>query len=137
MGLSLAVHALDLGEAVQTVVTRTTTVLTIVFIAWSAANFVTSFRKYYIDPITERTETRLDDQIIPIIERALKIVIWSMAVLIAFANLGYDRGSLPVTEQAADEVLSLPNFPGLTADEQRTVVDCIARFFHAKQASAA
>ena len=39
-----------------------------------------------------------------------------------FAPLGYEKGSLPETERAADEVLSLPIFPALTVAEQRTVV---------------
>lgn len=39
-----------------------------------------------------------------------------------YRSLGYRPGSLPETEKAAREVLSLPIFPELTADEQRTVV---------------
>ena len=39
-----------------------------------------------------------------------------------FRSLGYRAGSLPETERAAAEVLSLPIFPELTADEQFTVV---------------
>jgi len=39
-----------------------------------------------------------------------------------FRSLGYGRGSLPVTEQAAEEVLSLPIFPELTDAEQQLVV---------------
>lgn len=39
-----------------------------------------------------------------------------------FKDLGYQPGSLPHTERAAEEVLSLPIFPELTEDEQRTVV---------------
>ena len=35
-----------------------------------------------------------------------------------FAALGYEEGSLPVTEQACREVLSLPVYPELTAAEQ-------------------
>lgn len=45
-----------------------------------------------------------------------------------FARLGYDEGSLPHTEQAAKEVLSLPIYPGLTSLQQRTVVDQIAAY---------
>jgi dTDP-4-amino-4,6-dideoxygalactose transaminase len=39
-----------------------------------------------------------------------------------FQSLGYGLGALPHTEKAAREVLSLPIFPELTADEQKTVV---------------
>jgi dTDP-4-amino-4,6-dideoxygalactose transaminase len=54
-----------------------------------------------------------------------------------FRSLGYEKGSLPETDQAAREVLSLPIFPGLTLDEQRAVVGQIAHFYTAKQATAA
>lgn len=39
-----------------------------------------------------------------------------------FKDLGYGPGSLPETERACREVLSLPIFPELTVDEQQTVV---------------
>jgi len=54
-----------------------------------------------------------------------------------FASLGYREGSLPATERAAEEVLSLPNFPGLTAAEQQFVVARIAAFLQQKQSLAA
>jgi dTDP-4-amino-4,6-dideoxygalactose transaminase len=45
-----------------------------------------------------------------------------------YRSWGYHRGSLPVTERVASEVLSLPMFPGLTADQQRRVVLGIQSF---------
>lgn len=47
----------------------------------------------------------------------------------AFAYLGYKEGSLPNAEAAAREVVSLPIYPELTEDQQRTIVNAIARFF--------
>lgn len=46
-----------------------------------------------------------------------------------FADLGYQPDSLPVTEQAAQEVLSLPIFAELTSEEQERVVRAAAEFY--------
>jgi dTDP-4-amino-4,6-dideoxygalactose transaminase len=45
-----------------------------------------------------------------------------------FAALGHQRGDLPASEQAADEVLSLPIFPEMTREEQDRVIGAIAEF---------
>lgn len=50
-----------------------------------------------------------------------------------FASLGYDTGSLPETERAAAEVLSLPIYPELTASEQNRVVCEIGNYLAAQR----
>jgi dTDP-4-amino-4,6-dideoxygalactose transaminase len=54
-----------------------------------------------------------------------------------FAALGCEPGSLPVTEQACREVLSLPVYPELTEAEQGAVIDAIADFCHGRGRAAA
>ena len=44
-----------------------------------------------------------------------------------FVHLSQQTGSLLETERAAREVLSLPIFPELTAEEQKYTVDCLAK----------
>lgn len=46
-----------------------------------------------------------------------------------FADLGYRKGQFPVSEALNEQVLALPMFPELTADEQQQVVDSIAEFY--------
>lgn len=46
-----------------------------------------------------------------------------------FQHLAYSTGSLPETERAAAEVLSLPIHPLLTIQQQEAVVSAIERFF--------
>jgi len=43
----------------------------------------------------------------------------------AFAYLGHGTGDFPVAEIAADQILSLPIFPGITEEQQVTVVDAL------------
>lgn len=46
-----------------------------------------------------------------------------------FQYLGYAKGDLPETDLATAEVLALPIFPELTADEQAFVVSRMARYY--------
>jgi dTDP-4-amino-4,6-dideoxygalactose transaminase len=46
-----------------------------------------------------------------------------------FAHLGYQQGSMPVSERAAAEVISLPIFPELTRAQLDRVIDAIRGFY--------
>jgi dTDP-4-amino-4,6-dideoxygalactose transaminase len=50
----------------------------------------------------------------------------------AAADLGYVAGSFPVTERLSDSILSLPLFPGMTAEQQDRVVTELASFYDAR-----
>ena len=45
----------------------------------------------------------------------------------AFADVGHRAGDFPVAEKAAKEILSLPLFPEITADQQARVVDVLKK----------
>ena len=46
----------------------------------------------------------------------------------AYASRGWKRGDFPNTEAAANEILSLPMFAGLTLEQQKQVVDNVSQF---------
>lgn len=46
-----------------------------------------------------------------------------------YHDLGYHKGSFPVSERAAEEVLSLPIYAELTEDQQAYVVQTVADYF--------
>ena len=46
----------------------------------------------------------------------------------AYAYLGIQSGAFPITDQYADEVLSLPVYNGMTAEEQTYVIDALNGF---------
>ena len=48
----------------------------------------------------------------------------------AYASLGHKRGDLPQAEAWADECLSLPLYPELTAEQHERVVAEVVSFFN-------
>jgi dTDP-4-amino-4,6-dideoxygalactose transaminase len=48
----------------------------------------------------------------------------------AYQGFGYKPGDFPITEHAASQMVSLPMFPQLTAEQQSRIVDEIVRFLH-------
>ena len=44
-------------------------------------------------------------------------------------KLGYREGDLPITEQSSGRLLPLPFYPGLTEEEQETVIHNMEAFF--------
>jgi dTDP-4-amino-4,6-dideoxygalactose transaminase len=46
-----------------------------------------------------------------------------------YKDLGYQKGSFPVSEQAAEQVLSLPIYAELSDDQLGYVVETIAHFY--------
>jgi len=47
-----------------------------------------------------------------------------------YASLGYKRGDFPHAEHAAEEVLSLPVYPELRADQRTRVAETVSEFLH-------
>ncbi len=47
----------------------------------------------------------------------------------AYSDLGYGRGSFPVTERLADEILSLPMYPELSSEQLQEVTTSVAEFW--------
>jgi aminotransferase EvaB len=50
---------------------------------------------------------------------------WPVHTMSGFAHLGYETGSLPVTERLADEIFSLPMYASLSEDVQDKVISAI------------
>lgn len=46
----------------------------------------------------------------------------------AYASFGWKKGDFPETEEAADQILSLPMFAGLTPDQQKRVAEVVMDF---------
>ncbi|MBI2598092.1 MAG: mechanosensitive ion channel family protein, partial [Candidatus Diapherotrites archaeon] len=64
--------------------------LFILDLAWFLVKIVDGFVIHFLVPLTKRTRSRMDDQLIPIISKGLKAAVIVMAGIVILDNFGYD-----------------------------------------------
>lgn len=62
----------------------------IIDLTWMIARTLDAIIVEYIMPLTEKTDSDFDDQIMPILRKGARAVIWIMGVIIGLDNLGID-----------------------------------------------
>jgi len=93
-GIKAASLCLVLPGDLEGFVDHVVTVVITVFLAWGLTRAQDAFVAVIVEPWVAKTETKLDDLIVPIVDKTFKFVIWTMAILTAFSVLGYDVLSL-------------------------------------------
>jgi len=65
-----------------------------IVITWMIARTVNALIVEYAVPLTKKSESDFDDQLLPILQKGLRIIIWSLGVIIALNNAGYNVTTL-------------------------------------------
>lgn len=68
--------------------------LLVINITWMVARLSDALIEEYVVPITEKSESDLDDQLLPIFRKGLRIIIWVLGVVVGLNNAGYDVGAV-------------------------------------------
>ncbi len=89
-GVWFGVNYLTFSESVDHWINSFFTVLITLVGAWLVTRLFDSLVDEYLAPILANTETDLDDVLLPIVRRGVKVMIWVMAVIMALDNAGYD-----------------------------------------------
>ena len=66
----------------------------VVNITWLIVRVIDALIEEYIVPLTEKSESDLDDQLLPIFRKGMKIIIWSLGIIVGLNNAGYDVGAI-------------------------------------------
>ncbi|MFQ5740401.1 MAG: mechanosensitive ion channel family protein [Acidobacteriota bacterium] len=93
-GIWYGANTLTLPDNVRLWVGQVFQVLIVLTIAWVISRLFDSLYREYLVPLAAKTETDLDDQILPIARKSVKVVIWALAIIIALDNAGYNVGAL-------------------------------------------
>ena len=89
-GVWLGINSLDFPASVDRWINGFFAV-TITFVgAWLVTRLFDSLVDEYLAPVLAKTETDLDDVLMPIVRRGVKVIVWIMAIIMALDNAGYD-----------------------------------------------
>jgi len=61
---------------------------------WLVTRLLDALCKEYLVPLASKTESELDDQLLPIVRKGGKLGIWALGLVVALNNAGYDVGAL-------------------------------------------
>lgn len=93
-GIWYGLSQLTLPEAADGWLAQGLQILIVLSITWLIARLLDALYREYLVPLAEESETDLDDQLLPIVSRGTKLAVWSLGIIVALNNAGYNVGAL-------------------------------------------
>jgi len=93
-GIWFGLTLLTLPDAMADAVTHSYSFLLSLLVGWLLARLFDAIYVEYLLPWADKTDNDLDDQLMPILRKGIKMMIWVLAVVIGMNNAGYDVGAL-------------------------------------------
>lgn len=69
-------------------------VLIAINVGWLISRVLDALIKEYLAPVVQKTEGDLDDQLLPIIRKGMKLIVWTIAIIVGLNNAGYDVAAI-------------------------------------------
>ncbi|MCX6800901.1 MAG: mechanosensitive ion channel family protein [Candidatus Diapherotrites archaeon] len=89
-GMYFAFGSLTLEESARHLANRGFEIAVIIYSAWLATKATDSFIQKVLKPLAKKTDSKLDNQLLPIFSKSVKVVVWIMAGIIIIRSFGYD-----------------------------------------------
>ena len=93
-GIWYSLQTLTLSSGIQNLVENAYYMLIIFDIAWMLVRIIDALIERYLVPFTKETESKFDDQLLPLLRKSIKASIWIIAILVALNNAGYNVGAI-------------------------------------------
>ncbi len=93
-GIWVGVNRLNLSDAARALFANGLHMLLVLSVTWLIVRLLDSLFTHYLSPLAEKSENTLDDQILPIVRKSMKFAVWSIGIVVALNNAGYDVGAV-------------------------------------------
>jgi MscS family membrane protein len=88
------IRRLSLPETLVSVIDDVIGMAYALLVAWLLTRLYDAVHHTYLKPFANRTAGAFDDQILPMMRRGLRVIIWAVAIIVGLNNAGYDVGTV-------------------------------------------
>ncbi len=88
--LNFPKDANGLSIGLENLLFKLATFALVIDITWMISRILDAIVEEYVVPIAEKSESDFDDQVLPIMRKGIRAVIWIMGIIIGMDNLGID-----------------------------------------------
>ena len=93
-GFYYGINQLTFSEKIHNFFNQVFLVLVTLSVTWIVINLIDAFILYYLKPRAEKTKSDLDDHLIPIVRRLIKVVLWVVVLIMLIKRFGIDVSAL-------------------------------------------
>ncbi len=93
-GVLVGLSTLELSASAQGTISGIRQFVIIICITWLIARLIEAIFTELIAPLADKTDTDLDDQLLPLVRKGTKMFVWSLGSIVALNNAGYNVGAL-------------------------------------------
>ncbi len=90
LGYWISIHYLVFKEEVEIVLENAAYFLLVIDVTAILSRIVDSLISEVIMPITEKSDSSFDNQLIPVIQKGVRSIIWILGIIIGLDNIGFD-----------------------------------------------
>ena len=94
IGVKLGIERLSFPEGFEAWLDKVVFAAFTLTTTWLLDRIADALIQAIIVPITQKTESDFDDHIVPIARKGIRWIIWSIGIIMALNNAGYDVGAL-------------------------------------------
>jgi MscS family membrane protein len=93
-GIWFAIKRLTFPEQITVYLNNGFWFVVILVVTWFIARLLEALIDEYLTPIVKKSESDIDDQLLPVARKAIKYAIWILGIIIALNNAGFNVGAV-------------------------------------------
>lgn len=94
LGTLAGYHQLTIPDRIDLWISRAFHAAVAITVTWMIARMLDAILKEYLVPYAQRSETRIDDHMVPVARKGLRVVVWVLGIIVALNNAGYNVSAL-------------------------------------------